>query len=133
MKCPRCGKSLDGLRCNVCKLNIDTDELVIIGNKGRALSETIAGYVADQRKEDVRGETRMLMPWVECPGCGNAVLRDAGKCDKCGLPMHHSRLFERCPICNSPKKMKSESDDFIFCALCGYTFKDGMSRKRIIY
>ncbi len=51
MKCPRCGKTLDGLRCNVCKLNIDTDELAIIGNKMRALSETIAGYVADQRKQ----------------------------------------------------------------------------------
>ena len=51
MKCPRCGKTLVSLRCNVCKLNIDTDELVIIGNKGRALSETIAGYVADKRKQ----------------------------------------------------------------------------------
>ena len=66
----------------------------------------------------------MLMPWIECPGCGKEVLRDAGKCDKCGLTTHHSRLFERCPICNSQKKMKGESDDIIFCAVGGHTFKD---------
>ena len=75
----------------------------------------------------------MLMPWIECPGCGKEVLRDAGKCDKCGLTTHHSRLFERCPICNSQKKMKGESDDIIFCAVCGHTFKDDMHRKHIIY
>lgn len=34
MECPKCGKTLNGLRCNMCKFNVDTDELVIVGDKG---------------------------------------------------------------------------------------------------
>ncbi len=51
MNCPKCGKTLAGLQCSVCKFKIDTDELVIIGNKGRALSKTIAGFISNQRKQ----------------------------------------------------------------------------------
>ena len=75
----------------------------------------------------------MLMPWIICPGCGKKVLRDAGKCDKCGLTTHHSRLFERCPMCNFSKKKKSESKDIILCLTCGHEFKDDMPQKHIIY